>query len=206
MDDPNHPPPHFPVVAAAFEGGLVVVALAAGWALGQPPLETLEWTWSAAAWGCVAAAGPLALLWLCLRWRWRPIERLVKVVDRLVLPLFQSCRPVEIAIIAFLAGLGEEMLFRGVVQAAVADWTGGNAGVWFGLLAAALLFGFAHLITPAYGVFAALIGLYFGALWLWTGNLLAPVVAHAVYDFFALLYLRRRDNREPPNKPGRLHS
>ncbi len=199
MNEPHHPPAHFPIVAAAFEGGLVVAALAAGWVLGQPPLETLEWTWSAAGWGCAAAAGPLAALWLCLRWKWRPIQRLVEVVDRLVLPLFQSCRPVEIAIIAVLAGLGEEMLFRGVVQAVVADWVGGHAGLWIGLLAAAFLFGLAHLVTPTYGVFAGLIGLYFGALWLWTGNLLAPVVAHAVYDFLALLYLRRRHRRRLPN-------
>ena len=33
-----------------------------------------------------------------------------------------------------------------------------------------------------------LIGLYFGGLRLWTGNLLAPIAAHAVYDFLALIY------------------
>lgn len=192
MHEPSHPPPHFPLVAAAFEGGLVLVALAAGWALGQPPLETFRWEWSAAGWGCAAAAGPLAVLWLCLRSKWRPIQRLVEVVDRLILPLFKSCGPAEMAIIALLAGLGEEMLFRGVVQAATAGWIGGEAGLWAGLLVAAVLFGLAHLITPAYGVLAGLMGLYFGALWLWTGNLLAPIVAHAVYDFLALLYLRRR--------------
>ena len=192
MDESIEPSPHFPLVAAVFEGGLAVVALAAGWALGHHPLATFHWEWSAAGWGLVAAAGPLAALWLCLRWSWRPIERLVEVVDRLILPLFKSCGPAEMAIIALLAGLGEEMLFRGVVQAATADWIGGQAGVWVGLLVAALLFGLAHLITPAYGVFAGLIGLYFGGLWLWTGNLLAPIVAHAVYDFLALIYLRRR--------------
>lgn len=202
MDDRIEPPPHFPLVAAAFEGGLVVAALAAGWALGQPPLETFHWEWSAAAWGCAAALGPLALLWLCLRSRWRPVERLVEVVDRLILPLFESCGPRELAIIAFLAGLGEEMLFRGVIQAAAADWVGGDAGVAAGLLVAAFLFGLAHLITPAYGLFATLIGLYFGLLWLWTGNLLAPITAHAVYDFLALLYLGRRHRARRPQAPS----
>ncbi len=197
MDEPIQPPPHFPLVAAVFEGGLVLVALAAGWVLGQSPLETLRWTWSAAGWGCAAAGGPLVLLWLCLRWKWRPVQQLVEVVDRLIVPLFEPCRPAEIAIIAFLAGLGEEMLFRGVIQAAATAWIGGAAGVWGGLLVAALLFALAHLITPAYGVFAGLIGLYFGLLWLWTGNLLTPVVAHAVYDFLALRYLCRRHNRHP---------
>ena len=191
LDEPITPSPHFPLLAAVFEGGLVFVALAAGWVLGQPPLQTLHGSWSAAGWGCAAATGPLAVLWLCLRWKWRPIERLVEVVDRLVLPLFEHTRPAELAIIALLAGLGEEALFRGVVQAVTADWIGGTAGAWAGLAMASLLFGLVHLITPAYGVFAALMGLYLGLLWLWTGNLLAPIVAHAVYDFLALVYLRR---------------
>ena len=38
---------------------------------------------------------------------------------------------------------------------------------------------------------AGLFGLYLGALWLLTGNLLVAIAAHAVYDFFALLYLVR---------------
>ncbi len=199
MDAPAQPPRHFPTVAAAFEGGLVLVALAAGWALGQPPLETFQWSWSAAGWGCAAAAGPLAVAWLCLRWKWRPIRRLVETVDRMILPLFGSCGPAEIAIIAFLAGLGEEMLFRGVIQAGTAHWIGGETGVWAGLIVASVLFGLVHLITPAYGVLAGLIGLYFGLLWLWTGNLLAPIVAHAVYDFLALIYLCRRSPGGPGN-------
>ncbi len=192
MDEPIRPPPRFPLVAAVFEGGLVLVAVALGWLVGHHPLESFRWEWSAAGWGCAATAGPLAVLWLCLHCSWRPIERLVEVVDRRILPLFEHCRPPEMAIIALLAGLGEEMLFRGVVQAAAAGWIGGEAGVWLGLLVAAVLFGLAHLITPAYGVLAGLIGLYFGGLWLWTGNLLAPIVAHAVYDFLALVYLTRR--------------
>jgi len=195
MDEPITPPPHFPVVAAAFEGGLVVVALTLGWIVGQPPLETLHRSWSAFGWGCAAAVGPLAGLWLCLRWNWKPIQRLVELVEQRVLPLFEQCGPAELAIIALLAGVGEETLFRGVVQAATADWIGGSAGVWVGLLAASLLFGLAHLVTPAYGVFAALMGFYLGLLWIWTGNLLTPVTAHAVYDFFALLYLRHKHDR-----------
>ena len=48
-----------------------------------------------------------------------------------------------------------------------------------------------NLITPTYGVLAALIGVYLGWVWLASGNLLAPVVAHALYDFVALVVLVR---------------
>ena len=39
---------------------------------------------------------------------------------------------------------------------------------------------------------AALIGVYFGWLLIESGNLFVPVVAHAAYDFAALVYLLRR--------------
>ena len=118
-------------------------------------------------------------------------SRLRRVVERLLVPLFQHLSVAELAIISILAGLGEEMLFRGVLQAALAGWLEGTVGVLVGLAAASVLFGFAHAITPAYFVLAMLIGAYLGGLWLWTGNLLAPIVAHAGYDFIALWYLAK---------------
>jgi membrane protease YdiL (CAAX protease family) len=33
------------------------------------------------------------------------------------------------------------------------------------------------------------IGLYLGAVWLATGNLLVPITSHALYDFLAFVYL-----------------
>ena len=87
--------------------------------------------------------------------------------------------------IAALAGIGEETLFRGVIQAAVAQHVGGPRGVWLGLLVAAVLFGLLHPVTPMYAVLAGAIGLYLGWLWLVGGNLLLPIVTHGVYDFVA---------------------
>jgi membrane protease YdiL (CAAX protease family) len=40
-------------------------------------------------------------------------------------------------------------------------------------------------------VVAAAIGAGLGGLWLWNGNLLLPIVAHATYDFVALICLAR---------------
>jgi hypothetical protein len=47
------------------------------------------------------------------------------------------------------------------------------------------------MLSATYAILAALIGLYLGLLLIWTGNLLAPAVAHGLYDFIALLYLVR---------------
>ncbi|MFC1597814.1 lysostaphin resistance A-like protein, partial [Planctomycetota bacterium] len=58
-----------------------------------------------------------------------------------------------------------------------------------GLAVAAILFGLAHPITPGYVLLAGLMGLYLGWLQITCGNLLVPIMAHAVYDFLALVYL-----------------
>ena len=142
----------------------------------------------AALLGLAATLPPLGLFWLCLKCPLRPFQEIARIVDELLVPLFRDCRLVQLAIIAALAGLGEEMLFRGVIQAAVAQEIGGPRGPWLGLLVAAMLFGLLHPVTPTYALLAALIGGYLGWLWLATGNLLVPATTHAVYDFLVLLY------------------
>src|SRR5437763_60139 len=134
-------PKHFFRTAALFEGGLVPVAIVLGWLLGAPPLKTFRFDLFGVVLGIAATAPPLGLCWLCLKCPWQPLKTIANVMDETVVPLFRDCRLFELALIAVLAGLGEEMLFRGVVQAAVAEQIGGPHGVWLGLLIAAMLFG-----------------------------------------------------------------
>jgi membrane protease YdiL (CAAX protease family) len=197
-NDDFSPPQNFVLLAAVFEGGLAVVAVGLGWLLGQNPLESFPRTPADAAWGaaCGAAAAlpPVALLWLCLKCPVGPLAQLTQVVDELLVPLFRDCRLMDLAVISALAGLGEEMLFRGVIQQAVTDWLGGETatGTWVGLAVAALLFGLVHMITPTYALLAGGIGLYLGWVWIRADrNLLVPIVIHAVYDLLALIYLVR---------------
>jgi hypothetical protein len=191
MNDDLASPQRFALTAAIFEGALAIVAIALGWLFGMAPLETLHWSWAALGWGLLGVLPPLVLLAYCLRSRRRSIRVLRVFVDRHLTPLFRDLTLVELAAISLLAGLGEEMLFRGIVQAGVAGWIDGPMGIVLGLLVASVIFAFAHALTPAYLVLAGLIGLYLGALWLWTGNLLAPIAAHAGYDFVAMIYLAK---------------
>jgi len=204
------PPPNFALMAAVFEAGIVVVAVCLGWLLDKDPLVTFPRTLHHAGWGIVwgiaATLPPLGLLWVCLKCPLRSFVELVGVVDRMLVPLFRHCRLMELAAISVLAGLGEEMLFRGIVQRSVADWVGGPLATWIALVAAAVLFGLAHRITTTYAVLAGLIGLYLGGIWMATGNLLVPIVAHSVYDLVALVYLIRirrpsTNSREPAAEP-----
>jgi hypothetical protein len=189
MSDAQPAPRHFPVTAAVFEGGLALAALVLGAILGVDPMRTLRSDWPAIGFGALAALPPLLLLAAAARCPWGAMRRLMELVENTLVPPLRQCNLVELAIIALLAGLGEELLFRGLIQAGVEQWIDGEPGPWIALAAASILFGVAHFITLSYAVFALLMGIYLGGLWMWSGNLLVPIVAHAVYDFLALAYL-----------------
>jgi hypothetical protein len=175
-------------LAVAVEGGMVAVALLLGWWLGLPPLATLTWDTRHVLLGLAGTLPMLALFFACLRWPVGPLRGIEQFCDEVIRPLLGPCTLAELLVIALLAGLGEEMLFRGVAQAGFARWW---QDPWVGLALASVLFGLCHAITAAYVVLAALMGVYLGWLWLWSGNLLTPVVTHAVYDFVALVVLLR---------------
>jgi uncharacterized protein len=201
MDEHIQPPPNFPLLAALFEGSLAVVAVGLGWLLGYPPLATFRDDLYALGLGLLAVAPLLLLLMLCLWVPLRPFSDVLRAVDHMLCPLMRTCSVVELAAIAVLAGFGEEMLFRGVLQAALSDgtrhvldvWTGlgdcPTAAGWVAILMVAFLFGMAHAVNGSYAVLAGLIGVYLGWLWMASGQLLLPIATHTIYDFLALVYL-----------------
>lgn len=175
-------------MAAGFEAALAVVALLLGWLLGVDPLATLRGELGAAVWGLVGALPLFALLWLMIRYPRGPLADLLRIVDELVQTMFRNARLRDLAVISLMAGIGEEMLFRGIVQTVLADWTSSPLA---GLIGTGILFGLVHSVSRAYAVIAAAVGIYIGCLWLATGNLITPVITHAAYDFGALWYLQR---------------
>jgi CAAX protease family protein len=177
----------FPWLAILFEGALGVAAWLLGWALGQPALEKLRWSLADAALGAIATVPMLLVFFACLRWPVGPLRRIKQLSEEIIKPLFASCSVSDLALVALAAGLGEEMLFRGLLQAYLVHWL----PIWPAIVIASVVFGLLHLITPTYAVLATLIGVYLGWLFVATDNLLAVVVAHAVYDFLALFYLLR---------------
>jgi membrane protease YdiL (CAAX protease family) len=62
---------------------------------------------------------------------------------------------------------------------------------------ASAVFGLLHAITPTYAILATVMGAYLGVVWIASGNLLAPIVAHALYDFVALVWLLRGPGSGP---------
>jgi uncharacterized protein len=172
----------------AGEAGLALLAVGLGRVLGMSPLAQLQPGWRYFLWG-VLATPPLllALVWVLQR----PVGRLRRLVDFVVGelgPALVGRSAAELALLAGLAGLGEELLFRGVVQAGLARLV----PVPLALLSASVLFGLAHFATSTYAVVAGLMGLYLGGLFLVQGSLVAPIVTHALYDLVALLLVVQR--------------
>ncbi|HET8836762.1 MAG TPA: CPBP family intramembrane glutamic endopeptidase [Gemmatimonadales bacterium] len=165
----------------------MLVALAVGAVVQVAPFATLTWNLRGLAAGIAATAPLLLLLAWCLRTRFGPVARLVRTVEERAAPLFSGGTAGTIALVAALAGLGEEALFRGVMQPALLA----HIPAWAAVAVTAAAFGLAHALTLTYAVLATLVGGYLGWLHLASGNLLVPILAHALYDFIALRLLLR---------------
>jgi membrane protease YdiL (CAAX protease family) len=133
--------------------------------------------------GTAGAVIPFALFCFSLSEKAKavPIIRsLRKTITGEIKTLFASATFIDLCLISLAAGLAEELLFRGVIQA---KW---------GILAASILFGLLHSVTPAYILLATVIGFYIGLLYHCFQSLLIPIQLHCIYDFGALIYLRYR--------------
>jgi uncharacterized protein len=70
----------------------------------------------------------------------------------------------------FLAGIPEEIFFRGALQSVI------------GLYLTAIIFAGFHAITPLYFLYTLMAGLALGGLADWRDNLWAATAAHIIYD------------------------
>jgi membrane protease YdiL (CAAX protease family) len=179
----------------AVEGGLVGLALALGWLLNQPPLETFHWSGHDVLLALAATVPMLLVAGAMIRWPVGPLRELKRLTERLILPLFAPLTLLDLLVVSLLAGIGEEMLFRGVLQGAFLRW----AEPWWALAMASALFGLLHAVNTTYAILAMALGAYLGGVWMWTGNLLVVMLMHALYDFALLVWLLSRPR--PPEEP-----
>jgi membrane protease YdiL (CAAX protease family) len=177
-------------LAVLVEGGLILLALLLGWLFDKNALSRLRLDLAGVGWGLAAALPMLAAFFVMRRWPVGPLAGLKKFSDDLIRPMMRPLTTVDLLGISCLAGLGEEMLFRGVAQ----DFFAGYLSRGWAVAAASLMFGVVHAITPTYFVLASLAGAYLGWVYALTGDIAAPIVAHAAYDFVALLVLVRDDD------------
>jgi hypothetical protein len=181
---------HFFRTACVFEASLIIVALLLGWIADIDPFALLYFSEPALGIGIVGTV-PLLLLFLAMEYL--PQKSLVDIKNlllRTLAPSLQQRHWTDLLLLATIAGVSEELLFRGVIQ----PWITASWGFMAGLTISNLIFGLVHAVTPLYAVLVTVVGIYLSVSMDMGGgdsNLLIPVVIHSLYDFFAFIMLIR---------------
>lgn len=90
---------------------------------------------------------------------------------------------INLLMIAVIPALGEEFLFRGVIQRIFIEWT---KNIHWGILISALLFSAMHF--QFYGFLPrTMLGMLFGYLFVYSGSIWYPVIAHFFNNAMAVL-------------------
>ncbi|GBE05069.1 CAAX amino terminal protease self- immunity [bacterium BMS3Abin10] len=168
------------VIALTVEGITLALAFLLSWYFDIPLLPLSGNVLRDVLTGTAGAVPPFVLLIFCLSKYAAGIPvlgSLRKTMLSDVKAVFANTRFADLVIISILAGLAEELLFRGVLQ------------IRFGIIIASAVFGLAHFITPSYAFIALIMGFYIGGFFYFSGSLLAVVYLHFIYDLAALTYL-----------------
>lgn len=194
------------LVATYLAGGAAALALRAALGVARPAAVPIAWSFSELPW---AAAGLLAYILYNRIVVSRIVRRLpggtelLTWMSRRVLKMFGALPLGTLLGMALLAGIGEEIVFRGWLQPVL--------GLWL----TSLLFAVLHFPPTEYRWSSPLtwgmIAIYLpvavgiGALFAWRGNLLAPILTHAASDALGLLTISRAVARARTASPPAPH-
>jgi len=146
-----------------------------------------SWTWMGRlGWWSLPLGGIIAtLLFVIVVWglshRWLRLPAFYFVLQQLHRLVVTLTWP-QIVLISALAGLSEELLFRGALQ----SWLEGLTGVYSAIFLSSLVFAALHAMTLYYFVTAFLLSVFFGYLFHLTHSMLLLVTVHAIYDVIAI--------------------
>ena len=184
-----------------FEFCLAILAVVLAHLLGLSWQDQLP-GWSEASfgaawtWGVISALPLLGVFLLLDRVPVAALREIRDWLQQMLTEHFAEATVSSFLWIAIAAGVGEELLFRGVCQRWLATIQGfqigpdGRYAPVLAILTTSLLFGFAHMLSWTYFWLAFAASVYFGVVHVLSDNLWSPILAHASYDFVALVYLR----------------
>ena len=112
----------------------------------------------------------------------------------IIRPLCANLDVPSAMIVGITSGIGEEFFFRAVLNHELAGWFTPVIGLTLG----SFVFAYVHFIGMAHEFRKILMyyfafGLYFSILVYHFQNVTPAVIAHALYNFFAILYVRYYD-------------
>ena len=120
-------------------------------------------------------------------------------VDAKLKPIFRNSSLLELLALSLMAGFGEELFFRWCLQGGMTsvleNQIGGTPSIVVGVVVASIVFGGCHWVNASYGITTMLVGAYLGLTMVWTSSWLVPAIAHALFDFVALIYIAKSPDR-----------
>ncbi len=176
-------------MACFFEGSLLLVALVLGKIIDVNPFEHLLFSSSAFLIGIIGTI-PLFIVFLGLfELRVNSMQEIRTLLLETLGPLLKNCNWADLFLLGAIAGVAEEILFRGTLQPWLENAWGANTG----LVLSNVIFGLVHAVTPLYALLAGLVGIYLSLSMNYGDekNLLTPIVIHGVYDLLAFLMIMR---------------
>ena len=173
--------------ACYFEASLCLPAFLLGWLTQINPLAHFYFSSSALLYGVLGTVPLFAWFLVMHKLPGQSIAAIRELLLKTLGPSFQAYQWPHFLLLASIAGISEELLFRGFLQPWLASFLGSTAG----LLLSNVLFGMVHSITPLYALLASLVGIYLGLAMEFSGesNLLTPILIHGLYDFLAITAL-----------------
>ncbi|SNC75970.1 hypothetical protein SAMN04487881_3182 [Marinobacter sp. es.048] len=172
--------------ALLFQGGIGVLGLVAILLFGVPVLLVGPGLWPSMLLGALGAILTYAALLLLTRVPGLFPENLERQMQGLY-DFASSYSPAVLILLSLLAGVGEELLFRGAIQ----GWLMAKTDPVTAVLAASVLFGLVHYVSFTYFLVATGLGLILGAVYVLSESLVLVMVWHALYDMIALYCLLR---------------
>jgi len=184
---------------ALFLMALLMVTMLLSWFSDINPMEAIHFHARDLAVGCLAAIGMVVVFSFVSSTR--------NEAEQAIGPALQECEWYDLAIMAILVGVIEELLFRGVLEPWIGIWHPG-----FAFVVVNVFFGFLHAVSRTYFVVATLLGMFLSVLVYWPGddNLLRPIVAHAVYDYIGFMWIKssfayKTDHEIDVDQINRIH-
>ena len=179
-------------LAVLFQGGMLLAALLVAWGLEIDPWKSVAWDARSLLIAVLATLPLCGLSLLIERSAWPQARQLRDLWSETLGPVLVECRWSELIALSALVGVSEELLFRGVLQVWLAQWSFLGA-----LVATNVLFALAHALTPSYALLAGGIGIYLGIVMVLVEppNLLIPIFCHAGCDLFSFWRIRRNLQR-----------
>lgn len=196
------------MMGVVVEGGLVLLALLCAWfgffaqeqTLGLiPSYSTADWI-RIVGWGLLATIPMLIYLLVFHFWTPSFFQPMQSFIDAKLKPIFKNASLLEMLLLSLMAGFCEELFFRWCLQGGMTSFLVSKMGLMsalvVGVVISSLIFGGCHWVNATYGITTLLVGVYFGLVMIWTGSWLVPAIAHALFDFVAMIYIARSAPRK----------